>query len=131
MDYTLVDIRNLIQVPACIVDDDILVRFSADEVFPSPVGIAISLDNKKRLVFFGFSPQLRIPSDKITDAVMFCNEYNKNKAYLSVYVDTKDKCFYAHYLADTDGASEAWVKNTVNTIIALTCYYFIDAGKKF
>ena len=132
MRLTKSKLRDLICGATQVVDDGILMILNADDDFRYDVGVLFYLNEESgKLEISGFCSELKVARSNVPDAMLFVNDYNKDKSFLSVNYDGDDQDFNVSWSMMTKGASDECVKSNLDIIISLIWQFFVAVGKEF
>ena len=132
MSLTKSKLRDLIKGATRIVEGQIFQVLPADDDFRYDVKIVYSLDEQSgRLTIRGFSNLEVSGADKVTEALLFCNKYNKERAICPVHFDLKDQDFNIDFTMFTEGASDNYIEKEITRIAGVMWHFFVAAGKEF
>lgn len=126
------ELRALVELPSILRDDTIVVEFPADEEYRYPVYFNIKLgEDNEYINFFAFS-RLSVARERTSDAIIFCNDYNKTYVMPKVYFDMEDKDFNAIWRVHiTEDISDDFVRLSVDRFLATAWRFFVRAGQIF
>lgn len=112
-------------------NDIIYAVLSADDDFRYDVGVAFSLTKHDMLQIRGFCSDLKVSSDKISDAILHCNKHNNGKLVPTAFYDEDDRDFNLRWAMDTENATEDCIRSQIKLLVPTTWRFFVDAGKEF
>lgn len=128
---TISKIRDLISGATLLQDDVIYQTLSADDDFRYDVTIAFILSENGILRLNGFCSKLKVSSDRVSDAIIYCNEHNRKKNFTQAYYDTEDRDFNVSWAMDTENSTEECIRHHIKLLIAAMWHFFVDVGKEF
>lgn len=132
MSLTKSRLRDLINTPTQNHNGTIVAKLDADDDYRYDVLLTFNLDEETgKLQINGYSPKLKATGNRVSDALLFCNNYNKNKAFLSVYYDMDDQDFNASWTMLTEGASDEYIQQNIKIIAVCIWQFFVKAGEEF
>lgn len=128
---TIGKIRDLICGHTMIQNDIIYTILRADDDFRYDVTVSYSLTEKGLLHIRGYCVELKVTSDRVSDAIIYCNNYNKDKYFPTVFYHTEDRDFNLSWAMDTENATEECIRDHIKLITSSIWHFFVDVGKKF
>lgn len=132
MSLTKSKLRDLINAPTQIRDGVIFTHLDADDDYRYDVLVTFNLDEDTgKLQVSGYSTNMKATGDRVSDALLFCNKYNEEKAFLSVHYDMDDQDFNASWTMLTQGVSDEYIQQNIKIIIVCIWQFFVKAGKEF
>ena len=132
MSLTKSKLRDLINVPTQIRDGVIFTILDADDDYRYDVLVTFNLDEDTgKLQVSGYSTDMKATGDRVSDALLFCNKYNEENAFLSVYYDMDDQDFNASWSMLTQGVSDEYIQRNIEIIMPGIWRFFVEAGQEF
>lgn len=128
---TINEIRELIPGATIMRNDVIYMSLDADDDYRYDVTIAFTLKESGIMRIHGFCSDLKISGDKVSDAILFCNKYNKDYSFTQVYCDMSDHDFNASWAFDTSNMSDAAIRENIKLVITAIWRFFVEVGKEF
>lgn len=115
-------------------DGDYVTILDADKNFRYDVGVFFMLsDSGKKLQIMGVCSDLKIPSDRAADALLFCNKWNKEKSYGQAYFDAdRNEVRVNMGLSTENDLSDIYLKEDFLKFgLALVWAFYKEAGQVF
>ena len=113
-------------------DGDYYTILEADDDFRHNVQIYF-LATQGRLQMVASSPAFKVPSDKAADALLFCNKWQREKAFGRAYFNENTNLFLidASISTDTDIPDDYVKEDFLRLHVAIFWSFFVEAGKEF
>ncbi|MBQ8517221.1 MAG: hypothetical protein IJ498_06560 [Akkermansia sp.] len=114
------------------VKNDIIYTFlRADDDFRYDVGIVYSLTSKGWLHIRGFCSDLKVSSDRISDAIIYCNKHNKDSHFPTAFYDMEDRDFNLSWTIVIENASDECIRDHIKLMVPMMWRFFVNVGKEF
>lgn len=113
-------------------DGDFVAPLSADEDCRYDVRVIFCVEDTA-VQSLAFAAGLEIQDNKISEAMLFCNDWNKSKKGPKSYVDIKNKTFIAECVTWTDvEISDEFIKeNVIRLWLGLSWSFYKEVAKQF
>ncbi len=128
---TIRKLRDLISGQTMVQDNVIFTILRADDDFRYDVAIAYSLTERGLLHIQGFCSKLKVSSDRVSDAIIYCNNHNKNKYFPAAYYHMEDRDFNLSWAMDTENTTEECIRHHIELIVPTIWHFFVEVGKEF
>lgn len=128
---TISKIRDLISGATLVQDDIIYKILGADDDFRYDVAIAFILKENGILIINGFCNKLKVPSDRVSDAIIYCNEHNRKSAFTQAYYHTDHRDFNVTWAMDTENSTDECIRHHIKLLTSAMWHFFVDVGKEF
>ena len=131
MKLTKSKLRDLIPLPTRMEDGNIICSLDADDDYRYDIFIVFYLDEEVEVLKAMAWSKLTATGPQASDALLFCNKYNEDKAFLSVHYDDDDQDFNACWAMSTKGASDECISENLEIVLGCIWKFFVAAGKEF
>ncbi len=115
--------------------EKVLVKLAVGDDSPFDVLVIMDIFNNHAggtgLQVYGGCQDLRFATGRLTEALSFCNGYNAENAFASVYCDTDNREFHADYSLFLTGASAEHIRDFLTVVLARIELFFRDVSVKF
>ena len=128
---TISKLRGLIDAPTMVRNNIIFRSLSADDDFRYNVGITYSLPSDDLLHIQGFCSQLKVSNDKVSDAIIYCNEHNKCKHFPTAFYDMDDRDFNLSWSMVLKHATDECIRSHTELLTLAIWKFFVAVGKEF
>ena len=94
---------------------------------------ALFVPETDRIIISCITKEFKIPDKKLTDALLFCNKWNQEKLFPSVFLDPVHNTFTTHYCAllDKENSMYFFREQVVDRGLGISRLFFIKAGEIF